>query len=652
MRTRRRSHRLGACRAATVVVVMCIVLAGAADVLASTVPTSRLVLASQGGAATVVASRWSGAGTCAGKTVNPGKYLTGTGTLRTAAGGGAEMVFDMHSTTTIIIFSGPVNQASGTNLRLDLSAAESKWTYTATLTGSGRTFVGPLTASADGCTISAAGTLTLAAAGLTETTTTTTTISTAGLQDLGGLSVAGYCEATAHATDELARAVTGPNAAYDNWRCGNGKPLVMQTLCNWTYASQATGIVAVATDPNNAESWTCYAQALSSPTTTSTTFGLGSGSTSGSTSHSPNVAPIASKLGTPGEVFHSVGHDLLVALLTVGVMLFIAFPANIFNQTFQENYEEILSMLANARRRIRRGLGLSDPAAEPEVAAVGEGGHHGTPRAASPGWFVGTLVIGAILGGLLKPSFGFNSSSLEDFLAALFAFAFGSTISFFIARAFRRHHKYVHHTYLRALPLGVFIAAVCVVVSRVSDFAPGYLYGIVVSIAWVESLDDRHNAHLTTISALSTLGVAVAAWLLWIPANHLALEPGSNALEILIDDALASIFIAGLVGTVVNLLPLTGLPGGTILGWRRDAWAAVCFLAIFLLIEVELLPASGPTHPGGAPIVTALVLFVLFGGLSFGMREFFARRHRAAVPVDGVAVTTSTELTGPESDST
>lgn len=190
---------------------------------------------------------------------------------------------------------------------------------------------------------------------------------------------------------------------------------------------------------------------------------------------------------------------------------------------------------------------------------------------------------------------------------------------------------------------------VCVVISRLSNFSPGYLYGIVVSIAWVEELSDRHNAHLTTISVLTTLAVAITAWLLWIPANHLALEPGSNALEVLIDDTLGSIFIGGLVGTVVSLLPLSGLPGGTIVGWRRDAWAAVCFLALFLLIEVELFPASGPTHPGGAPVFTAVVLFILFGGLSFGMREFFERRHREAAEA-GTAATTTPEVVTPPAE--
>jgi hypothetical protein len=652
---RRGQRRHGVLGASACALGLVVVLAGAATVFATTVPRSSVEIAKQGDPATVTAAEWVGSGACPGKTVGAGKFLVGTAALETAAGGGAELVLTMHSGSTELVFSGPVVE-DGTQVTLELRASNTTRSYGGTLTGSGTGFSGPLYAEGNGCRLSTTGTLTLGGFGLVVTTTTTTTTLPTGARELGGLDVAAYCSQVDHSTDALAKGgITGPDYAYDNWTCGTGSaPVSMQRICTWAYHLVATDIVAVATDPNSAYSWTCYSEAASTTgSTTPTTVVHGTSPLSGSSgTTNPDVAPIAAHLGTPGEVFHSVSHDLIVAIVTVGVMLFIAFPANIFNQTFQQNYEEILSMLADARRRLRRALSLADR--EPAAVADGPEPAAFAPRPATPLWFVGTLVIGAILGGLLKPGFGFNGSSIEDVVAALIAFAFATSISWLIARAFRRHHRFQHHTYLRALPLGLGIAAVCVVISRLTDFSPGYLYGVVVSVAWVESLSDEHNAHLTTISALSTLGVSLAAWLAWIPTNHLAMEAGSNAFVVLLDDALASIFIAGLVGTVINLLPLKGLPGGTIVGWRRDAWAAVGFLSIFLLIEVELAPASGPTHPGGAPIVTAIVLFVLFGALSFGTREFFERRHRTAAtgtPVGGdVAVAPGPDTTTTPAD--
>jgi hypothetical protein len=170
------------------------------------------------------------------------------------------------------------------------------------------------------------------------------------------------------------------------------------------------------------------------------------------------------------------------------------------------------------------------------------------------------------------------------------------------------------------------IAALCVLVSRLTNFEPGYLYGVVVSIAFVDTLEERHNAHLTAISTLSMLVVGLLAWFLWIPVNHVAIAHGNNVFVAIVDDALASIFVGGLVGTVIGLLPLEFMPGGTLAKWRKDVWAVVFFIALFLLVEVELRPAAGPTHPGGAPIATVVVLFAIFGGGTFFMRHFFAKR--------------------------
>jgi len=360
--------------------------------------------------------------------------------------------------------------------------------------------------------------------------------------------------------------------------------------------------------------------------------GLPSGGTG---SPAPAAAPIASTLGTPGEIFHSLGHNVVNASITVAAILFITFPANIFNNTFSSNYGEIVLILAGWRRKLRRAFGLKQKAPltrndeAPSHSLVPAGATPDTPGQSSRRWFYGVLVLGAILGGLLNPHFGLNSQSVASFGATMVAFAIGAGLSWYIAKVFRNRHHYPTHTYLKALPLGLGVAALCVIISRVSNFEPGYLYGVVVSIAFVESLEDRHNAHLTVIATFSTLIVALLAWFAWVPVNHLALNHSGNIPIAIVDDVLGSIFVGGLVGTVVGMMPLEFMPGGTLLRWRKDAWAIVFFIALFLLIEVELNPASGPTHHGGAPIVTAIVLFVGFGGSTWLMRRYFAKRLAA-----------------------
>jgi hypothetical protein len=475
---------------------------------------------------------------------------------------------------------------------------------------------------------------------------------------LGGLDVAGYCASVDNTTAELVKGgIEGTNFAYDNWECtASGQLVTMTNVCQWEYGSQAKDPVAETNDANSAYSWECYSESAgSAQRKTSAGSGVtpGSGATPGQ--HTA-VAPIAASIGTPNQIFHSMGHNLANAVITVAAILFITFPSVIFNQTFSANYAEILLMMANFRRRTRKAFGLKDrdqPDAGSTAPSVNASGADAPGRSSRP-WFYGVLVAGAVLGGLLNPKFGLNGRSAADIGATLVAFAFGTLIGWFISKTFREHHHYAVHTYLHALPLGLGVAALCVLVSRLTNFEPGYLYGVVVSIAFVETLEERHNAHLTTISTLSTLGIALLAWFLWVPVNHFALEHGGNVIFAIIDDVLASIFIGGLVGTVIGLLPLAFMPGGTLAKWRKDVWAVVFFLAVFLLVEVELRPAAGPTHPGGAPIVTALVLFAIFGGGTFWMRHFFAKRT-AAKERDGALVTTSAltpEPDGPAEEET
>jgi hypothetical protein len=61
--------------------------------------------------------------------------------------------------------------------------------------------------------------------------------------------------------------------------------------------------------------------------------------------------------------------------------------------------------------------------------------------------------------------------------------------------------------------------------------------------------------------------------------------------------------------------------------------ALIFFVVTFLMIEVELRPASGSTHPGHASLNTVVALFVLFGGATFWMRWYFERRTKLKPPL-------------------
>lgn len=331
------------------------------------------------------------------------------------------------------------------------------------------------------------------------------------------------------------------------------------------------------------------------------------------TASNPEVSSFSSDLATPSEAFGSPLHTLVGAAITLGVILFITFPSQLFNRTFEENYDEIreitlrrLGWLRRFRRDAERDAG-------------------GLLRI---GAFAAVVLGGAALGSLNDRGFGFNLRSAATYIAVVLSILIGIGVGAMVGAAYRRFRRHPLDPRFHALPAGLLVAATCVLISRLSSFEPGYLYGVIASLAFQGTLPKNEQGHTAALGAVASLAVALAAWLIWVPVGHAASAPGASFAVVLAADLLGSLFVGGLVGNVIGLMPLRFLSGGTLMAWNRAAWAATFGIAVFLLVEVELRPQSASAHPGGAPIVTAVLLFVLFGGGSAGMRWYFSRREQ------------------------
>jgi hypothetical protein len=330
----------------------------------------------------------------------------------------------------------------------------------------------------------------------------------------------------------------------------------------------------------------------------------------------PNESTISSALATPGDAFSSLGNSLVNAAITLGIILFITFPSQLFNKTFEENYDDIRAIASRRLRwlqRLRREASQSSTATRSALI------------------FAVVVLAGAVLGGLNDPKFGFNGRSAATYLAVILAILVGVTVSGIVNYTYRRTRGRDVHWHFHALPAGLAVAASCVLVSRLSGFQPGYLYGIIAGVAFAGTLAKNEAGHSVTLGTSATLVIAVLAWFAWVPVHTAAASSSAGFFTVVAADLLASLFIGGLVGSVIGMLPLGFLPGGTLFSWNRVAWAVTFGIAVFGLLEVELRPQSTAAHPGNAPLVTAIVLFVLFGGVSVGLRLYFnARRRRLA----------------------
>jgi len=337
-------------------------------------------------------------------------------------------------------------------------------------------------------------------------------------------------------------------------------------------------------------------------------------------------------LPTPSAAFSNIGVDVKSAAVATGAALFVTFPSQLFNLTFQENYAEIVAWGRRLRERLRRRSRRTprSPAEDRAPARVGDQLVAELPNAkrSSP-LMVALLVVltGALLGALLNPRIAFDLATLEGYVGvgiALLTSMSCIALSLVLYRA-RRHLR--HPLRLHALPLGLVVAAGCVIVSRLLNFEPGYLYGVVCGVALGKQLREHEEAHIAALSTAATLVLAAASWAVWVPL-HAAVQPGGFFGHV-VDNALVALVMSGLVNTVIVLLPLRFLAGWTLIRWRRDAWAGMFALAVFALVAVLARTPASP-GPHSSPIVITVILFVLFGGGSVVFREYFSRKWRLA----------------------
>jgi hypothetical protein len=197
------------------------------------------------------------------------------------------------------------------------------------------------------------------------------------------------------------------------------------------------------------------------------------------------VSTIASSLLSPFQAFKPVKTVVVDAGIAAGAVLFIAFPSQIFNYTFQANYDEIRQ---SWRRLFRRKGKRGQPAA--------------TTRDLTTSRFVfgAVVLIGALLSSLNDPHFGIHMSSLVTYLAVVGSIMVGAAVPGLVTRAYHRGRFGAAEASLHTLPAGLAVAAGCVLVSRLTGFQPGYLYGVVVGLQFNRELKPAEKGHIVALT--------------------------------------------------------------------------------------------------------------------------------------------------------
>ncbi len=301
-------------------------------------------------------------------------------------------------------------------------------------------------------------------------------------------------------------------------------------------------------------------------------------------------------------------------MLAAALILLIGFPADLFNATLLSNYDEVRGWFRFGHRAVA-GFERRFDALPTSL------------RLATFGF------LGAVLYGFLDPNFGFNRGSAVTVVGLLAALG---TISFVLDHL---RNVYLGRTIgtvgqLKAYPIGLIVAAILVLASRLAHFQPGYVFGVFTGLAFQEELSERHDGKGLAVGSVGVLAVAIIALLLRAPIDNWASEPNAGFGVLVLDAALATLWLAGVGAIVWGLVPLKFFYGEVLKAWSFWAWLAIWGTGSFLFVHTLLQPQLGLYGTADrTSFFSVTVLFLSFGAFSVAFWAYF--RFRRPRPVQG-----------------
>jgi hypothetical protein len=319
----------------------------------------------------------------------------------------------------------------------------------------------------------------------------------------------------------------------------------------------------------------------------------------------PTAGAFAGSIAGPGQVSTDVSILAESAALALLIVLLMPFPAQLFNSTLEAHYDEVRGWFPRIRLPFARG--------EFWKSAPGVGLF---------------LAASALLYALLDPGLALEAESAAEvvgiglgILVTAFAFEIPSLIA---------HRRLGDRWRLQVLPGTIVVGIVCVVISRVTGFLPGYVYGLILGLSFARELPERDEGRGTALAGVLMLGVAVLAW---FALSALGSE-GGGVLAIAARTILAAVVVGGLEGVVFGLAPLRFLQGEVLWAWNRIAWGVVFGLGVFAFAHILINPQSGYLSDSSrTPLLTILGLFIGFGIVSVAFWAYF--RYRPTRPESG-----------------
>jgi hypothetical protein len=190
------------------------------------------------------------------------------------------------------------------------------------------------------------------------------------------------------------------------------------------------------------------------------------------------------------------------------------------------------------------------------------------------------------------------------------------------------------HFWLRALPTTAVVSVACVLISRLTDFHPGYLYGLIITTAAAQKLDTPAEGRLMAMGAISTIAIAVVAWFgLGIVSPLAGASPDPGPGLIIAQTVLSMIVVAGIELAAFGMLPFSFLTGASVKAWNWRVWLVLIAIGWIGFLIVIMNPQNGYlSDTTRTPLVTIVGLLALFSIVSVGFWWYFKRHPTVEEP--------------------
>jgi hypothetical protein len=226
------------------------------------------------------------------------------------------------------------------------------------------------------------------------------------------------------------------------------------------------------------------------------------------------------------------------------------------------------------------------------------------------------MVLAAFIACFVDPQFGLNGMSLRLFLTLLVTFvvfnvgAWGA-----ITLVLRRVDPAARPT-LRFHPATIVAVALAVLLSRLLDFNPGIVFGLVAGVTFAVTLVLSKEAIVIIAGSGYAAAVALVAWIAYSIMN--AGGPVSGVIPVSISEFFGSITLEGVSTLPIALIPLATLDGGVLFRWKKWVWA-VSYAAGIIIFMLVLFTVPGGDQPIGGDFLRWIVIFAAFAVIAVGV---------------------------------